>query len=83
MHILPNISRGKGNQTLKFGQLTEYNMRIFFLKIYTRNEERRLCPDLFLFVIKALNELKASGQHVTFNIFWKSLTQLYNNKNNL
>ena len=26
MHILPNISRSKGNQTVKFGQLIEYKM---------------------------------------------------------
>ena len=26
IHILPNISRGKGYQTMKLGQLTEYNM---------------------------------------------------------
>ena len=26
MHILPNISRSKGNQTMKFGQLIEYNI---------------------------------------------------------
>ena len=26
MHILPNISRIKGIQTLKFGQLIEYNI---------------------------------------------------------
>ena len=26
MHILPNISRSKGNQTIKFGQLIEYNI---------------------------------------------------------
>ena len=32
IHILPNISRSKGNQTLKFGQLTEYNMRNIFLE---------------------------------------------------
>ena len=32
---MPNISRGKGNQTLKFGQLIEHNMRnIFFEKSY-------------------------------------------------
>ena len=24
MHILPNISRNKSNQTMKFGQLIEY-----------------------------------------------------------
>ena len=27
IHILPNISRNKGNQTMKFGQLIEHNMR--------------------------------------------------------
>ena len=27
MQILPNISRSKGNQTLRFGQLIENNMR--------------------------------------------------------
>ena len=37
IHILPNISRSKGNQTMKFGQLTEYNMRnIFPEKSYTK-----------------------------------------------
>ena len=25
MHILPNVWQSKGNQTMKFGQLTEYN----------------------------------------------------------
>ena len=25
IHILPNISRSKGNQTMKFGQLIKYN----------------------------------------------------------
>ena len=30
IHILPNISRRKGNQTMKFGQLIEYNMKILF-----------------------------------------------------
>ena len=31
-HILPNISRSKRNQTMKFGQLIEYNMRNTFLE---------------------------------------------------
>ena len=31
--ILPNISRSKGNQTMKFGQLIYYDMRNIFLKI--------------------------------------------------
>ena len=29
--ILPDISRSKGNQTMKFGQLREYNLRNIFL----------------------------------------------------
>ena len=37
MHILPNISRSKSNQTMKFGQLIEHNMRSIFLeKLYTK-----------------------------------------------
>ena len=40
MHILPNTSRSKDNQTMKFGQLIEYNMRNIFLeKIYTKCDE--------------------------------------------
>ena len=34
IHILHNISRSKSNQTIKFGQLTEYNMRNNFLEKY-------------------------------------------------
>ena len=30
IHILPNISRSKGNKTMKFGQLIEYNMSSIF-----------------------------------------------------
>ena len=37
IHILPNITRSKDNETLKFGQLTENNMRNIFLeKSYTK-----------------------------------------------
>ena len=35
IHILPNISQSKGNQTIKFGQLIEYKKRnIFLQKLY-------------------------------------------------
>ena len=38
--ILPNTSRSKGNQAIKFGHLTEYNMRNIFLeKSYTKYVE--------------------------------------------
>ena len=37
MHIFTNISRSKGNQTMKFGQLIAYNIRNIFLeKSYTK-----------------------------------------------
>ena len=36
MHILPNISRSKDNQAMKFGQLIEYNRNIFVEKSYTK-----------------------------------------------
>ena len=37
IHLSPNISRNKGNLTMKLGQLIEYNMRnIFLKKSYTK-----------------------------------------------
>ena len=37
IHIFPNILRSKGNQTTKYYQLIEYNMRNNFLeKLYTK-----------------------------------------------
>ena len=32
IHILPNISQSKGNQTMKLGQSREHNMRNNFLQ---------------------------------------------------
>ena len=47
-YILPNISRNKDNQTMKFGQLIEYNMRNICLeKLFTKYDEK-LYPDPFL-----------------------------------
>ena len=37
IHILPNISRSKENQVMKFGQLAKYDKRNIFLeKSYTK-----------------------------------------------
>ena len=36
IHIPPNISRRKGNQTMKFGPFKEYNRNIFLQKSYTK-----------------------------------------------
>ena len=53
IHISLNISRSKGNQTKKFGQLIECNMRnIFFEKScgdFWKNVVEKLVPDPFLF----------------------------------
>ena len=46
---LPNISRSKGNQTMKLGQLIEYNKRNIFLQNHAENEAGRLVADLFIF----------------------------------
>ena len=32
IHILPNTSQSKGKQTMKFGQLIDYNKRNIFLQ---------------------------------------------------
>ena len=32
IHIFSNISRNKGNQTMKFGQIKEFNQRNIFLQ---------------------------------------------------
>ena len=32
INILPDISRSKGNQTMKFGQVIEYNLRHILLQ---------------------------------------------------
>ena len=74
IHILPNISRSKGNQTTKFGHL--YNVLMFFLKTLTENGARRLVPDLFLLHEKVLYEVKSSGVHLSFNIFNSSRLEL-------
>ena len=57
-------------------------MRKGFFKNHVENEEGKLVPDLFLFFKKVLYKTKASAQHITFNIFWYTLTWT-NNKNKL
>ena len=48
INILPNISRSKSNQTMKFGQLIEYDMETFFLKNHLQSVVEKLFLDLFL-----------------------------------
>ena len=52
IHILLNISRRKGNQSMKFDQLIEYNVRNIFLQKSSENKVGRLDLDFFLFFKK-------------------------------
>ena len=67
IHTLPNISRSKVNQTMKFDQAIEYNKRnIFKKKNYAENEDR---TSFFLKTNKPVYQLKASSLQLGFNIF--------------
>ena len=46
IHILPNISQSKGDQTIKFGQLIGYNKRNIFIQKWGRETS---CRPLFNF----------------------------------
>ena len=50
IHILPNNSRSRGNQTMEFGQLIEHNMRNIFLQksCHTQNMVEKLVSDPIL-----------------------------------
>ena len=48
IHILNNISRRKGNQSMEFGQLIEHIMRNIFLKNHTQSVLEKLFPDPFI-----------------------------------
>ena len=50
IHVLPNISQSKRNQTMKFGQSIEYNKRNIFLQKLCRNEAGKTSSrPLFIF----------------------------------
>ena len=76
IYILPNISRRNDNQTIKFGQLIEYNMINIFLSKSCRNWGRETSSRPFFFFFfffffeKVLHEGKASDQQLNFSIFW-------------
>ena len=48
IHILHNISISKGNQTMKFGQLIEYNSKNIFLEKSFTKCGVEASPDLFI-----------------------------------
>ena len=69
IHILPNISRSKNNQTMKSGQIIENNHINVFLQRSCRKRGRQTnSRPLFVFK-RTLYEVKASGLQLSFNIF--------------
>ena len=64
-----NISQIKGNQTMKFCQLVEYNKKNILFKNHAENKARRLVPDRFLFFKKVLFKVKSSGLQFRSTIF--------------
>ena len=45
---MPNISRSKDNQAMKFGQLLDIAGETFFLKNHAQNVAEKVVPDPFL-----------------------------------
>ena len=52
IHILPNILRSKGNQTIKLSQCIKFCVRNIFFQKSCKNDVERLVPNLFLFFFK-------------------------------
>ena len=55
--------------TVKFSQLIQSKLKIFFFKNHAENDSGRLVPDLFSFLEKALDEVKANGLKLSFSKF--------------
>ena len=70
IHILFNISRSKGNQTMKWN----IRKQIFSFKNHAENEAGTIVPYLFLFFEKALYEAKSSGVQLSQNLFQQPST---------
>ena len=66
IHILPNISRIKSNQTMKFGQLKEYNKRNILLQKACRKWGRETSPRPLFAFKEALYKVKANGLQLGF-----------------
>ena len=72
IHILPNISRSRDNQAIKFSHLIAYK---FFLQKSCRKFDRKTSPRPLFFKKKkkASCEVKASSQHLNT---WTLITRL-------
>ena len=48
IHVMPNMSRSKDNERMKFGQLIEYNMINFFLEKSNTDLVQKLCSETLI-----------------------------------
>ena len=60
IHVLPDISRNKGNQTIRFGQLIKYKTRNNFLENNTQNVVEKLQYSQNLFSKIEINHISGS-----------------------
>ena len=80
IHILPNISRGKRNHTMKHGQLIEYNRNIFLQKLSRKWGRETSSRPLFIFWKSLIGNSKWSA--ALFQYISKTLNLAFN-KNKL
>ena len=84
INILPDISKSKDNQTMRFCQLiVEHNLIKISIQRSLRKWGEESSPRLlFGFKKAALHEVKTNAQHLGFNVFWQS-SMWTHNKNEL
>ena len=84
LYTLPNISRSKHNQTMKLGQLIEYNMINIFLKTSYTKYGRETIPRLFSKKLKLSTSLNQKSKVLyilflryaklrTIKIYWNQI----------
>ena len=78
IHILLNISLSKGNQTMKYGQLIEYNMRNTFLQKLCRKWGKETSSKPLLFFYKSLIRGKSKWSAAYFQYILIALNLPYN-----
>ena len=80
IHILTNISRSKGNQTVKLGQLIEYNKRNIFLQKLCKKWGREISP---LFVFKKSFQYVSIALKLAYNKIKRYKTLDYRSRDKL
>ena len=82
IHILPNISRIKGNQTMKVGQLIEYNKKNILLEKSCRKWGRETSPRPLFVFLKSIIQGKSKWSIAWF-YYISMAVKLADNKNKL